>query len=176
MRWGVDETAHPLFHPIAPAESLSVPREPGFLDRNDAEVRLDLWQELAQLDHPDALTWVRQVLVSRDPALTAHALEILMEEEPQPLDTIRPLLTDPDSRVRTISALLCAFLSRDPSVLPVLQASYAKAPRPLQLATLEAMALLADPSALAFLRTQLLDPSQLTRLVAASATMRCMNQ
>jgi HEAT repeat protein len=175
-RWAWDEGAHPLFRPVAPAETVATQIEPGFLERSDARVRLELWQDLAQLDHPDALTWVRQVLVSRDPSLTAQALEILMEEEPRALDTIKPLLSDPEPRVRMVAALLCALLARDPTVIPILQELFPKSPRPLQLAALEAMAVLGEPDALAFLKERLHDPSQLTRLMAASATMRCLNQ
>jgi HEAT repeat protein len=175
-RWAVDVAAHPLFHPIVPAELVAARNQPLALDRGDAEVRLQLWRELAHVDHPEATLWVRRYLAAREPALTALALEILLEEEPEPLDAIRPLLSDPDQRVRTISALLCAYIARDPSVLPLLQASYATSPRPIQLAILEAMTLLGDPSSLPFLLGLFTDASPLTRVIAASSTLRCLNQ
>jgi len=73
------------------------------------------------------------------------------------------------------AALLLALISHDPDVLKILEEGYKKADRELKERILEGMGSIGSSESIPFLVQELLSQHAVTRLIAASSLLHCLN-
>ncbi len=164
------------FRALVPSTIGLSPRLPGAREAVDQMTRLEVLSILAIFEHPRAESAVKKFLCSRSWGVTGVAAITLLEEgEPEALDLIRGLLTDPDEKVRVQAALGLALWGGDPDAAKVLEQAYPSADRELKVQLLEALGKIGSRGSLPFLLGRLDEPFDTLRVLAASALIQCLN-
>jgi|GEM_PF-1512438 len=177
LRWMAEPCVGGLFVPLKQSTVCHQRAIPNFPKLLDQVVRLQMCALLALLDYPDASEALRDFLYKGYWQVTGLAAELMLEEaDEEALVYIRPLLEDPDPKVRTEAAVILAVWGRDPTATQGLIDSYEGASLELKIKILESMSRLKDTTILPFLVDCLQESSLILKVIAASVLLQTLNK
>lgn len=162
-----------LFSPLTKSHVSHQPAIPNYPEVVNQTVRLEVLNLLALLHHPKAQEAVARFLREKTFGIPILATETLLGEgDEEALALVRSLLTAEEEGLRLQAALVLAVWGRDRSALPVLQEIYAKTDRTMKIQILEAISRIKEAEMVPFLLEVIQDPSQVLRIIAASAVIQ----
>lgn len=174
-KWMWDTSFNPLFRSISPSKVPLSGQIPNYPEAINQVTRLEILQILCIMQYRGAQEAVKEFLkVHTWGVVGAAASTLLREGDDEALDVVRALLDDPEEKVRLQAALILAQLSSDKQAIAVLKSAYPRVHREIKIHILQAIAKLADRSAIAFLLDRLNEPFQVLRVVAATAIIQCL--
>lgn len=149
---------------------------PNYRQAVDQMTRLHLLSLLAILKDKRAKPLIKKFLQNTNWKVTGAASVFLLEEgDEEALNIVRTFLQDDDDNLKIQSALILAFLAKDPQMTEILQSFYPQVNYDKKIQILEALGSIGGRSNISFLYERLFESSQKTRLVAASSIIRCLN-
>lgn len=138
-------------------------------------VRLDILNMVALMHYDQAQEALIRCLQQRQWGVAATAAALLLTEgDDAALELVRNVLNNSQDNVRIQAALILAMWGSDPQAISLLQQAYETADRDVKEFILESFGRIAERSTLPFLVARLQEPSQMLRILAASAILETL--
>lgn len=145
-------------------------------ETEDKLIRLDLLNDLAMRQSPEAKEAILQYLNERSVEVSASAaLSLLTEGDESSIELVRHLLNVKDPKIKLQAALILSMWSREESTLQVLEEAYGKSSTELKMRILEGIGRIGSMQSLPFLISVLKEQSETIRLIAAVSIIQCVN-
>lgn len=137
--------------------------------------RLDLLNILAMMQYQRTQEAIIHFLHQRSWGIAGMSSVLLLKEgNEEALELVQNLLNDSQHNVRVQAALILALWGREENAIATLQAAYHNSSRDMKERILEGIGRVGAQSSIPFLVERLSEPSQILRIIAASALLQCL--
>ena len=170
-----DQQGNPIFRRFNKSQERHHPFISNYPKVVDQVTRLNILNLLVIVEYPLSQTAMKNFLKERQWHISGMAALILLEEgDTLASQAVEQLLDDEDSTVRLNAALLLALWGKEQRVIPFLEEAYPSGNRWQKIQILDAIGTIGSQGSKKFLLSALSEPSQMLRLVSASALIRCL--
>jgi HEAT repeat protein len=170
--WDEDENFKILTTSTLKFDEGAVPNYPDVINQN---TRLEILNILAIMKYPKALDAAKSFLRGRSWGISGQASALLLTEgDESALEIVEHLMNDCDQQIKVQAAFVLSLWGKGESAISILENSYKEADRELKERILEAIGNIGSRSSIPFLVDKMREPSQMLRIIAASALLNCL--